>query len=215
MAPSDPTLTRRQILDLDAAYPALASGLIAIILSAVGELNAMADGAPSGRRKLRNLAERMQVETETLRRRREAAVDALAALDLAAREPQSESAACPAALQSPAQGRPHAGAGDCSPSLSVECVMSSTDTVPGNYFSAPDWQDIATAPRDGTLIEVMDPDLGAFPMRWSPTQTNGLFPGAQGFWVTRDGTMTWSEHDGFGPTKWRPLDAATSRAKAH
>lgn len=98
----DPTFTRRQILEFDASYPALTGGLRAVILAAAGELDAMAEGAPSGRRKLRDLANRMRTETEALRSRQQTAAEALSAL----RPTQSESAARPAAPQSPAQGAP-------------------------------------------------------------------------------------------------------------
>jgi hypothetical protein len=62
-----------------------------------------------------------------------------------------------------------------------------------------------TAPRDGTLIMVGDPDCGEFPMRWEPTWKNWLLPGVIGFWVMSDDSMTWSEHQGYGPTYWVPL----------
>jgi len=91
--------------------------------------------------------------------------------------------------------------------------MTSETPWTGDYFSAPDWQEIGTAPRDGTVIEVGDRDAGAFPMRWSASQTNGLFPGATGFWVTPGDDMTWSEHDGYGPTLWRPLGSPNSHVK--
>lgn len=66
-------------------------------------------------------------------------------------------------------------------------------------------QPIETAPRDGTLIIVGDPDVGEFPMRWGHIQKNGLFPGVVGMWVLSDGSMTWQEEDA-GPTSWRPYD---------
>lgn len=67
-----------------------------------------------------------------------------------------------------------------------------------------DFRSIDTAPRDGTLIEVHDPDCGTFPMRWNPTAKNGLFPGVVGMWSSPSGDVTWNEADGFGPTMWRP-----------
>lgn len=65
---------------------------------------------------------------------------------------------------------------------------------------------IATAPRNGLSIIVGDPDCGQFIMHWEPAAENALFPGALGFWVALDRSMTWSEHDDAGPTYWRPLE---------
>jgi hypothetical protein len=63
---------------------------------------------------------------------------------------------------------------------------------------------IATAPKDGTLIMVGDPDVGEFPMRWGHIQRNEFFaPGSVGMWIMIDGSMTWSEADDCGPTTWR------------
>lgn len=63
---------------------------------------------------------------------------------------------------------------------------------------------IATVPRDGTIVIVAHEDVGAFPMRWDATATNALFaPGQVGLWVVPDGSFTWSEHDGLGPSHWR------------
>ena len=73
-----------------------------------------------------------------------------------------------------------------------------------------DWQGIATAPRDGTIIELTWMDDGKpqeiWPMQWSHIQRNGLFaPGVVGMWVVPDGSLTWTEHDPAGaPTHWRP-----------
>lgn len=66
-------------------------------------------------------------------------------------------------------------------------------------------QPIETAPRDGTTVIVGDPDVGQFLMRWDAGAVNGLFLGRKGFWVSPCGGLTWSEHDGFGPTYWLPL----------
>ena len=65
---------------------------------------------------------------------------------------------------------------------------------------------IDTAPRDGTLIYVGDPDVGEFPMQWAHIQRNGLFPGVVGMWAMSDGGMTWNEADYLGPTTWRPIE---------
>ncbi len=69
-----------------------------------------------------------------------------------------------------------------------------------------EWHDISTAPRDGTLIEVMDPEAGAFPMRWNPDGFNPLVSMRRGIWEAPGDSpqFTWSEDQGFGPTKWRP-----------
>lgn len=75
-----------------------------------------------------------------------------------------------------------------------------------------DWQDIETAPKDGTLIRIGWKDEGDermqewFMMRWGHIQKNGLFPDNTGMWVAPDGSMTWngSAGDG-GPTHWMPL----------
>ncbi len=107
----DPTLTRREILEFDASYPALAGGLRAVILAAAGELDAMADGAPSGRRKLRDLAKRMRTETESLRSRQQKAAQTQGARG----QSQTLSAARP-----PAPARPPDGA--CSAISRSACV---------------------------------------------------------------------------------------------
>jgi len=39
-----------------------------------------------------------------------------------------------------------------------------------------DWRTIETAPRDGTIIEVMDPDCGQFLMRWNTATAFGNVP---------------------------------------
>jgi hypothetical protein len=72
---------------------------------------------------------------------------------------------------------------------------------------AGDYRDIATAPRDGTIVEVFDPDCGAFPMRWNPKGRNEIFqPYEYGIWEAPDGSITWSECKGCGPTLWRPIE---------
>lgn len=77
-----------------------------------------------------------------------------------------------------------------------------------------DWQDIATAPRDGTVIEItaLEPDGTPFeiwPCQWGHIQRNELFaPGMVGMWMLPDGSATWREGDG-GPTHWRPARSRT------
>lgn len=77
-----------------------------------------------------------------------------------------------------------------------------------------DWQPIDTAPKDGTVIELTALDDGVpfeiWPMLWSATQRNGLFPGRVGMWVMSDGSLTWNaDLDGCGPTHWRPASCAS------
>ena len=67
------------------------------------------------------------------------------------------------------------------------------------------WYDISTAPRDGTLIKI-GADGEWFVMRWNPEAKNGIFPGVKGFWQVPDGSMTWCEEGGFGPTHWLPYE---------
>lgn len=70
------------------------------------------------------------------------------------------------------------------------------------------WQSIETVPRDGTTVWVADPDVGAYLMNWGHIQKNELFaPGTVGMWVATDGSFTWTEQGGFGPTRWAPGDA--------
>jgi len=68
-------------------------------------------------------------------------------------------------------------------------------------------QPIETAPKDGRVIWVMHEDVGAFPMAWNAAGTNVLFaPGAMGMWEAPDGSMTWTDQDGCGPSHWAPYD---------
>ena len=73
-------------------------------------------------------------------------------------------------------------------------------------FTGLDVEPISTAHRTGLSITVGDPDCGEFIMHWDPKATNGLLPGVMGFWVALDGSFTWSEHAGAGPTYWRHLN---------
>lgn len=66
------------------------------------------------------------------------------------------------------------------------------------------WEDISTAPRDGTIIEVMEPDTGAFVMRWNPDGFNMLTSKRPGVWESPNDGPTWTEDNGLGPTNWRP-----------
>jgi len=69
---------------------------------------------------------------------------------------------------------------------------------------------IDTASRTGVLILVAHEDVGAFPMRWNPEATNEMFaPGAAGLWEALDGSMTWHDAPGLGPSHWKPLDGGS------
>ncbi|ABE63624.1 hypothetical protein Nham_2856 [Nitrobacter hamburgensis X14] len=68
------------------------------------------------------------------------------------------------------------------------------------------WEDISTAPRDGTIIEVIEPDVGAFAMRWNPNGFDLLTSKRKGVWELPSGgpaRLTWSEDNYLGPTNWR------------
>lgn len=70
---------------------------------------------------------------------------------------------------------------------------------------ADDYRPIETAPRDGTVIEVMTESAGPFAVFWNPEGVNPLVPHSRGIWECPGGTLTWSEDDGYGPKYWRPL----------
>jgi hypothetical protein len=66
------------------------------------------------------------------------------------------------------------------------------------------WNDISTAPRDGSLIRVGGENEW-YEMRWKEFGSSDTWqPDADGFWEASDGSFTWSEADGFGPTCWLP-----------
>jgi hypothetical protein len=71
-----------------------------------------------------------------------------------------------------------------------------------------DYRDIVSVPRDGTLVEVFDPDVGAFEMFWNPAGANELVSTELGIWECPGGHFTWCENDGLGPSYWRPVRAA-------
>ena len=75
-----------------------------------------------------------------------------------------------------------------------------------------DYRPIATAPRDGTLIEVMDPEAGAFPMRWNPEGFNMAFSRKPGLWESVAADVTWTEDNDCGPTMWRPYKPGRYRS---
>jgi hypothetical protein len=75
-----------------------------------------------------------------------------------------------------------------------------------------EWRPISSAPRDGTLIEVMDEDAGRFHMRWNKDGFNQLFSQNHGLWETEGAGLTWTEDDGMGPTYWRPIPATIDDA---
>jgi hypothetical protein len=75
--------------------------------------------------------------------------------------------------------------------------------VTSAIFDGIEYFPIDTAPRDGRVIEVMDPDTGAFNMRWNPQRVNSFVSPEPGVWEDPGGSFTWSEYDGAGPTWWR------------
>lgn len=78
------------------------------------------------------------------------------------------------------------------------------------------WRPLDTAPKDGTVVQLtaLEPNGEPFeiwPMQWGHIQTNGLFPGKVGMWMTPDGSITWNgTEDEGGPTHWHPLAAPRS-----
>ena len=70
-----------------------------------------------------------------------------------------------------------------------------------------DFRDIATAPRDGTYIEVLADGEGPFEMRWDPAFRNFITGTHRGMWVARGNLFSWDESRGFGPTHWREIAA--------
>ena len=66
------------------------------------------------------------------------------------------------------------------------------------------WNDISSAPRDGTVIRV-GAEYEWYEMRWKEFGSSDAWRAdVDGFWETPDGSFTWSEADGFGPTCWLP-----------
>jgi hypothetical protein len=83
-----------------------------------------------------------------------------------------------------------------------------------------EWQPIATAPRDGTIVELTwmgnngEPQE-IWPMQWGHIQRNKLFAGdTVGMWVMPNGGATWTEHDPDGaPTHWRAAPPLASEQR--
>lgn len=67
-----------------------------------------------------------------------------------------------------------------------------------------DYRPIATAPRDGTIVDVLAEDCGPYRMKWNGAGVNPLVSLKAGIWEAVDGAFTWSEDRGAGPTHWRP-----------
>lgn len=83
--------------------------------------------------------------------------------------------------------------------------LSDTQEVTLSAFGTSDWSPISAAPRNGLTVLVADPDCGVFAMAWVPTAENPFVGDVMGLWEAPDRSMTWSEHDGCGPTLWKPL----------
>lgn len=84
-----------------------------------------------------------------------------------------------------------------------------TDLVwfPDDAFLPGPWLPIASAPRNGMVITVMDPDNMSADMWWNVTGTNPVFQRGMGIWEAVHGQFTWSEEGGNGPSYWRPCGA--------
>jgi hypothetical protein len=76
-----------------------------------------------------------------------------------------------------------------------------------------DFRPIDTAPRDGSVIEVMSDDgFGPFEMLWNPAGHNPLVSTEDdGLWECPGGNFTWCEDAGMGPTHWRPVASRERR----
>lgn len=69
-----------------------------------------------------------------------------------------------------------------------------------------DWLPIATAPKDGTPVELRAEDEGPFRMYWDATASNALVSTHAGIWVLVGGGLTWCDERPEGaPTHWRPI----------
>jgi hypothetical protein len=71
-----------------------------------------------------------------------------------------------------------------------------------------DWRSIDTAPRDGTVVEVMADGFGPYEMMWNREGFNFLVSSEFGIWEHTTGGFTWSEEYGGGPTHWRAISRA-------
>lgn len=69
-----------------------------------------------------------------------------------------------------------------------------------------DWRPIETAPKDGTLVEIMAEDFGPYEMVWNPAGYNWLVSSSPGLWEDVGGNFTWCDERPEGaPTHWRPI----------
>lgn len=69
------------------------------------------------------------------------------------------------------------------------------------------WRLIATAPRDGTVVEVTAEEFDEiWAMRWNP-DVHTPWSATMGAWETPEGEAIWSlgPYGDGGPTHWRPL----------